>query len=311
MSLRLHSIYTVSCFYQPLTLAAPLDHIVSIEALASRTGANLVWRPVLLGAIYRATKAPQGAAGSASDVFNPTKKAVTSRAFQRTIKRYGIPHNEPPKHPQKTTAPLRLLYYVDETQRPALTKALFRAYWVEGKDVTQTATLVDAVRASGVSGADALIKTIEDGSFEGQTQRQELEKSTDLAVRRGSPGVPAFWLPDETWTDRSGKRRQGRVYWGQDRMHFVEAVLNALNVGRNGDAISSISRSLQSLEPKCTRGRGIPAGEEVKLEFWYDFSSPWAFLGWTQLARLQRQFGSKLRVEMKPFLLGILFRESV
>jgi len=34
-----------------------------------------------------------------------------------------------------------------------------------------------------------------------------------------------------------------------------------------------------------------------------------AFLGWTQLDRLQRQFGSKLRIEMKPFLLGILFRE--
>jgi hypothetical protein len=71
--------------------------------------------------------------------------------------------------------------------------------------------------------------------------------------------------------------------------------------------------SLESLMPRCVplEQRGVPAGEEIKMEFWFDFSSPWAFLGWTQLARLRRVFGNRLRVEMKPFLLGILFREYV
>lgn len=279
--------------------------LTSIQALAYRTNTTLLWRPVLLGAIYRATNAPQGAAGSASDVFNPTKKAVTSRAFQRTIKRYGIPYNEPPRHPVKTTAPLRLLYFVDESQRPKLTHALFRAYWVEGLNVSDRATLVDVVRRSEVSGAEEVVKAVEDGSFEGQKERRELETATDLAVQRGTPGVPAFWTPDEMWTDRQGKQRKGRLYWGQDRMQFLEAVLLA-----NGDEskLSTVSKPLRSLEPRVTSG-GIPEGEEVKLEFWYDFSSPWAFLGWTQLARLQRQCGDRLQIEMKPFLLGILFRE--
>jgi 2-hydroxychromene-2-carboxylate isomerase len=47
----------------------------------------------------------------------------------------------------------------------------------------------------------------------------------------------------------------------------------------------------------------------VKLEFWYDFSSPWAFLGWTQLESLKKMFDSGLEIEMKPILLGALFRE--
>lgn len=134
--------------------------------------------------------------------------------------------------------------------------------------------LIDVVRRSSVPATEGIVKSIEDGSFEGQKERQELENATDQAVQRGTPGVPAFWIPDEIWTDKQGKRRRGRLYWGQDRMHFVEAVLLAMNEGKNGSSLGSVSISLQSLVPRCARGRSIPNGEEVRLEFWYDFSSP-------------------------------------
>lgn len=282
-------------------ISCPFAYIAStkIEALAARTNAQLIYRPVLLGAIYRATSAPQGAAGSASDVFNATKKAVSSRAFQRTIKRHGIEHKEPLRHPQKTTGALRLLYCIDDqAARAKLTRALFRAYWVEGKDVSSKATLINTLYAASIPGAMALIKMVEDGSFEGEEQRRELETATDQAVKRGTPGVPGFYVPDAD-----------RLWWGQDRMHFVESALLALNEGRISDDIGSISTRLQSLIPRSSHHDGIPPGQNIKLQFWYDFSSPWAFLGWTQLARLRRQFGSRLEIEMKPFLLGILFRE--
>ena len=70
-------------------ISCPFAYIAStrVKALAERTNARLIYRPVLLGAIYRATAAPQGAAGSASDVFNPTKKAVTAQSMERTINR--------------------------------------------------------------------------------------------------------------------------------------------------------------------------------------------------------------------------------
>lgn len=72
-------------------ISCPFAYVAStrVRALAERTNAKLIFRPVLLGAIYRATAAPQGAAGSASDVFNPTKKLVTAESMQRTLKRYG------------------------------------------------------------------------------------------------------------------------------------------------------------------------------------------------------------------------------
>jgi 2-hydroxychromene-2-carboxylate isomerase len=255
---------------------------------------------VLLGAIYRATNAPQGAAGSASDVFNPTKKAVTGKGFKRTLQRLGIPYNEPPRHPMKTTAPLRLLYHIDEADRPKLTHALFQAYWVDGRNVADKSTLIEAVRQSGISRQRDITNAINNGTFEGSKERSELEETTDQAVKRGTPGVPAFWLPHEHWTNRTGQQREGRLYWGQDRMQFVEAILLA---GGDERKLSTISKLLRDLEPRLQKA-SIANSEEVRVEFFYDFSSPWAFLGYTQLDRLKRQFGERLQIDMKPFLLG-------
>ncbi|KAF2676294.1 thioredoxin-like protein [Lentithecium fluviatile CBS 122367] len=282
-------------------ISCPFAYIAStrVEALAARTGATLLWKPALLGAIYRATAAPQGAAGSASDVFNSTKKAVTAQSMQRTLRRYGIAYNPPPQHPRKTVNALRLLYAVDAAERTELTKRLYRAYWVEGRDVNDDEELLRIVRESGIASASRTSRA----TFSDTDARKKLETATAEAIDRGAPGVPGFWIPEEKWVDFSGEKKTGRLYWGQDRMHFVEASLLALKHGGQWGAVSG----LKSLMPRCIRSNTLP--RKVKVEFWFDFSSPWAFLGWTQLQRLRRAFGPDLEIVMKPFLLGILFRE--
>ena len=132
-------------------ISCPFAYIAStrIEALAARVNAELIWSPVLLGAIYRQTAAPQGAAGSASDVFNSTKKVVSAAAISRTLKRYKVPFRQADRHPQKTTAALRLIYSLPNEERPALTHALFKAYWLDNKDVSNPAVLAGAARRCG------------------------------------------------------------------------------------------------------------------------------------------------------------------
>lgn len=282
-------------------ISCPFAYIAStrIEALAARTGATLLWRPVLLGAIYRATAAPQGAAGSASDVFNSTKKAVTAQSIKRTLRRYGIVNNPPPKHPRKTVNALRLLYAVDGNERVLLTKKLYQAYWVEGRDVSDDEVLLDIVKESRIGSAEK----ISGATFKDARAREQLEAATASVIDRGAPGVPAFWIPDERWVDSNEEARFGRLYWGQDRMHFVEASLIALKNGGQWSAVDG----LKGLMPRCIHSYQLHS--KAKVEFWYDFSSPWAFLGWTQLERLRRGFGPNLEIVMKPFVLGILFRE--
>jgi 2-hydroxychromene-2-carboxylate isomerase len=275
-------------------ISCPFAYIAStrVQALAERTNATLIYRPVLLGAIYRATSAPQGAGGSASDVYNPTKKAVAGASMARTLRRYKIKYNPPPEHPRRSVDALRLLYCVDGKERARLTEKLFEAYWFTRRDITNKTVLLDIARECGITHL-----TLD--SFSNSSARKELENATAEAIARGAFGVPGFWIPNTTWTDVNGKSQTGRFFWGQDRMHFVEATL------LSSSSWSSIP-NLQTLMPRC-----IPSTSQhpkTKLEFWFDFSSPWAFLGYTQLARLRRTYPN-LTIVLKPFLLGILFRE--
>lgn len=182
-----------------------------------------------------------------------------------------------------------------------MTEKLFAAYWAENQDVTNTEVLLKLARECGIASAT----TLGTHSFADAQARTELETATAEAIERGAFGVPGFWIPAARWVDVSGESRTGRFFWGQDRMHFVEATL--ISLGSNGQWKDVTG--LANLMPRCVPLDGGKLTQKVRLEFWYDFSSPWAFLGYTQLSRLQRRFGSNLEIVLKPFLLGILFRE--
>lgn len=49
---------------------------------------------------------------------------------------YGVPLEMPAAHPRRSVEAMRLLVAAPEAVRPALTHALYRAYWVEGRDIT-------------------------------------------------------------------------------------------------------------------------------------------------------------------------------
>ncbi|KAH7402377.1 thioredoxin-like protein [Phaeosphaeria sp. MPI-PUGE-AT-0046c] len=284
-------------------ISCPFAYIAStrVPSLSQRTNTPISYRPVLLGAIYRATSAPQGAGGSASDVFNSTKRAVTAQSMARTLKRYRIAYNPPSAHPMKSVDALRMLYCVEDgEERRRLMQGLFKAYWVQERDVRSRSVLLDIAAESGIHG-------LTESCFTNASARTALEEATAEAIERGAFGVPGFWIPDAKWVDASGEERVGRYFWGQDRMHFVEATL--LTRYQANATWSSIN-NLESLMPRCiplpTSPPSIPP---TRLEFYFDFSSPWAYLAFTQLPRLQHLFGPSLTITLKPFLLGILFRE--
>src|SRR5688500_3561160 len=66
-----------------------------IEALARRHRAELCWRPMLLGGVFRAVNTPQFPA----ETMSPGKKLHNALDMLRWAEHIGVPLRMPPAHP--------------------------------------------------------------------------------------------------------------------------------------------------------------------------------------------------------------------
>lgn len=181
-------------------IVCPYAYLAStrIEALAARCGATVRWRPILLGGVFRHI----GVGPSPMRSMSAPRARLNILDMYRWAERWGVPLELPAAHPRRTVDAMRLLVAADEARRPALTHALYRAYWVEGRDVADRAVLAEIAAAHGLDAQAIERPEVRDGLFE----------ITAEAAGRGVFGVPAFVIGD-------------RLIWGQDRLHFVEDAL--------------------------------------------------------------------------------------
>jgi len=271
-------------------VVCPYAYLASkqIEGVAKRTNTQLIWKPVLLGGIYAATQAPQGKAGSASDVMSQNKRLLMSQDLVWQAERRSIPLHFHPQHPVKSLYALRLLLSTPESIRPSLTHALFDAYWVQNQDISSPKVLQDIAQTLFPSAFND--KKIEE-TLEDLQAKELLATYTAEAVQRGACGVPSFWV------DLGGSNAQtgptARLFWGQDRLHFVEWMLS----------------QPANTRPPCLRLFPTPPtpSSTPTLRFIHDFSSPWSFLGSTKIESFARE--NNARLIYHPILLGALFKE--
>jgi 2-hydroxychromene-2-carboxylate isomerase len=275
MSKRIEYLFDFSC---------PFAYLGSteIEALAGRAGASLEWSPFLLGGLLRTIGAEETLAKDA-----PAKKAHEVLDAERWAEVRGVPLRRPVAHPMRTVRALRTVLSVDEAARPALIHALYRAYWQRGEAVEDDAVLRAALGEAGVTGAAA------DQALERAGEpaaREELRRRTDGAVARGVFGAPTLFVHRDDGTSK--------MFWGQDRMEMAEAWL-AGRTRRAGPADAPAAAAGDAAAAQA------PATGAV-IEFWYDFSSPYAYLGATQVEAVAARAGARL--EWRPMLLGAIFR---
>ena len=102
-----------------------------IDALATRHGRAVHWRPVLLGVIFKET-------GGAPLTEVPMKGAYSLHDFARSARFHGVPFRMPSRFPIPAQAPSRVVLSLREGD-PALAgrvaKALYRAYFVDDQDL--------------------------------------------------------------------------------------------------------------------------------------------------------------------------------
>ncbi|KAJ1561067.1 hypothetical protein HK405_005032, partial [Cladochytrium tenue] len=223
-------------------------------------------------------------AGSATDVLPQVKKAIAAADLKRTIARAGVQLNWHPNHPVRSVKALRLLHAVaEETERGELTEALYRAYWVENRAIDDEDVLLDIAR--GLKRPVRFSVPLDRSLFAAPSLTQALRDATSEVVAKGSPGVPAFWVkaPRTTW------REEEALFFGQDRLHFVASML----AGR--------------MIPQPRISAPGPVVKPKTLTFYFDFSSPWAFLGYQVLGRFRDELRN-VKVDLVPIVVGALFK---
>ncbi|MDZ7809447.1 MAG: 2-hydroxychromene-2-carboxylate isomerase [Arhodomonas sp.] len=141
------------------------------------------------------------------------KLPIARQDVARFARRMGIPLNPPPEETDPTRASAGSLLAEERGLLRAYTVEVMRAEWAEGRDIGELEVLRDVAGRIGLD-PDELAAAADDPG-----RRQRLEENWAQADERGAFGVPTFAIGDE-------------IFWGQDRIDFVEEHLRELRLAR-------------------------------------------------------------------------------
>jgi 2-hydroxychromene-2-carboxylate isomerase len=169
--------------------------------LCQRIGAELIWKPYHLGTVFRARD------HSVMRDHGDEKLVYLWDDNQRWSKKTGLAFNMPSTFPIKTALALRGSLVMRQVGKETdYIQAVMRAYWVDDLDISE-ATVLEKVGSD--LGAEDFLTTANS-----ETIRDQLKQTTAEGMARKAFGAPMFFVGDE-------------MFWGKDRMDFVEAELLA------------------------------------------------------------------------------------
>lgn len=173
-----------------------------MPGIAQRTGAEIAYRPMLLGGVFKAT-------GNQSPAFVKAKSKWMDGDLRAFARRYGVPYERNPWFPINTIMLMRGAVATQKQGRlGAYADAIFHAMWVEPQNLNEP-QIVGGVLAKAGFEPKALLAAIEE-----QGVKDELRANTEEAVSRGVFGAPTFFVGE-------------KMFFGQDRLDFVEEELRS------------------------------------------------------------------------------------
>src|SRR4051812_2924486 len=191
----------VEFFYDYASTYSYLAHR-EIERIAEETGAELVFKPMVLGFVFKAS-------GNSMPAAVPAKGAYMMRDVARWTRRCGLPFQMPSAFPVNSIRALRgAVAALQDGVFPAYHHAVMEAYWGHDKDIGDRDVLIAVADGAGLDGEQLVART-EDASV-----KDQLKANTDEAIGRGAFGAPTFFVGDE-------------MFWGNDRLDFVAEALRA------------------------------------------------------------------------------------
>ena len=174
-------------------VVSPYSYIAStlIDNILERNNAKLIWKPILLGGVFKAIE------GVIAPGLVPVKKPYLIKDLERLSTFYNIPFNMPSDFPIRTLLAMRVLSSLPQEKIPQSARILFEAYWSDNKDIADPDIVSKLIDSDSVDRSN--IQEIKDILFQ----------STEEAVERGLFGAPTFFVGNE-------------MFFGHDRINMID-----------------------------------------------------------------------------------------
>ena len=186
----------------------------AFEEIALKHGAGIVYKPVNLGEVFGET------GGLPLGKRHPARQRYRLVEMQRWREKRGLPLK---LHPAgwpfaPALGDQTVIAILDNGQSPsAFMKAAFRAIWDGEQNLAEAAALRPLLSAAGYD-ADAILARA--GADE---TAATYAGNRESAIAAGVFGAPSYVL-------------DGEVFWGQDRLDFLDAALSSGRAAYRSDA---------------------------------------------------------------------------
>ena len=186
------------------SVISPFSYLAGqrLEAAAKRHGATIVYKPVDIMAVFRET------GGTPVPQRHPARQAYRLVELKRVAAHHGLPINDKPAHfPADQRPASRAILAAREFDGDIglLAHSFLRAVWAEERDIATDETVAAILMATGYDAVRVLAAAA--------AQDADFEVFTREAIDRGVFGMPSYIY-------------EGEIYWGQDRLEYLDAALS-------------------------------------------------------------------------------------
>jgi 2-hydroxychromene-2-carboxylate isomerase len=179
--------------------SSPYGYLASrkIDALGAQYGREVIWKPILLGAVFKLT-------GMAPLISIPIKGDYVQHDFARFARLLGVSFTLPDPFPFSSIHAVRAFWWLESRDPKAahdLAQHLLNKAF-SGNDIASAQAVASAAAEIGIDSA-ALLAGIDSAEVKDRTRTEN-----DAAIARGVFGSPYIVIDDEP-------------FWGADRLDQV------------------------------------------------------------------------------------------
>lgn len=181
--------------------SSPYSYLLSekIEAVATRYGRSVRYKPTLLGALFKVT-------GAAPLTDSALKGDYARRDFERSARFAGVKFTLPSVFPVGTVHAARALLWLQSSgsaKSVSFVHTTLRAYFTQDRNIGDPAVLAGIAEELGID-PQAMAAAIEDPAI-----KDKLRAAVEASIARGVFGAPFVFI-------------DGEPFWGNDRLPQIE-----------------------------------------------------------------------------------------